>query len=102
MTEEEQKAIEELKSTTNLFNYVTVFEKDYLIESIKIVLNLMQKQQEEIENYKKILTSTHAQYLNERIEKEKQHEEQLEALNEGWKIELEKKNNKILEIQDKL
>lgn len=55
MTEEEEKAIEELESATNIFNYVVTYEKDYLIESIKVVLNLIQKLQEENKKKDKII-----------------------------------------------
>lgn len=110
MTEEEAKIIENFKK----FIKFKEDENDYLYESeefykddieqnelllkmLRAVLNIIQKLQEENKNYKRMLAEIHAQSLNNSISKKKKHEEQLEALNKGWEIELEKKD-KIIDL----
>ena len=50
-------------------------------------------------DYAEMLIKLNAQNLNNSIEQRKESNEQLEALHEGWKIELEKKDNKIKELE---
>ena len=50
-------------------------------------------------DYAEMLIKLNAQNLNNSIEQRKRSNEQLEALNEGWKIELEKKDNRIKELE---
>lgn len=118
MTEEEKKAIYSFNewieiSEKGRLDYFQIIDKD--IEDMRTVLNLIQKLQKEKEihikleqqykkeyldakeNYKRMLAEIHAQSLNNSIAEKKKHEEQLEALNEGWKIELEKKD-KIIDL----
>ena len=66
--------------------------------AIKTILNLLEKKDKEKE-YAEMLLKVNAQNLNNSIEQRKESNEQLEALHEGWKIELEKKDNKIKELE---
>ena len=50
-------------------------------------------------DYAEMLIKLNAQNLNNSIEQRKESNEQLEALHEGWKIELEKKDNRIKELE---
>ena len=104
MTEKEKKAIERIEDTIythngygiNHFKKITLYENG--IDDMQTILNLIQNLQEEKEKYKRMLAEIHAQSFNNSIAEKKKHEEQLEALNEGWKIELEKKDNIIDEM----
>ena len=50
-------------------------------------------------DYAEMLIKLNAQNLNNSIEQIKRSNEQVEALNEAWKIELEKKGNRIKELE---
>ena len=50
-------------------------------------------------DYAEMLIKLNAQNLNNSIEQRKESNEQLEALHEGWKIELEKTDNRIKELE---
>ena len=50
-------------------------------------------------DYAEMLIKLNVQNLNNSIEQRKESNEQLEALHEGWKIELEKKDNRIKELE---
>lgn len=56
---------------------------------------IIKTQQEEIERYKIQLAEVFANTVNSNLELKQKHEEELKALNLGWKAELEKKNTKI-------
>lgn len=108
MTEENNtiSKLENLLREIEKQDYIKIKYED-LTEMLKETINLMQKQQEGIEKKDKIidnliatLASTHAQYLNNNIVKEKKYKEQLEALNSGWKIVLEEKDKIIDRIYD--
>lgn len=106
MTNEEKKAIEKLKNTSKQCHnskecwkneecpdcYVEVED----IMAIDTVLNLLEKKDKE---YAELLIKVNAQNLNNSIEQRKESNEQLEALHEGWKIELEEKDNRIKELE---
>lgn len=53
MSEEEKKAIENLKEVVDLYNDECLITTDYDFKSIEILLNLIEKQQKEIEDLKK-------------------------------------------------
>ncbi len=53
MSEEEKKAIENLKEVVDLYNDECLITTDYDFKSIEIILNLIEKQQKEIEELKK-------------------------------------------------
>lgn len=52
MSEEEKKAIEHLNSFLNIPEYVWLKENELLMVNIKIALNLIEKQQKELEREK--------------------------------------------------
>lgn len=52
LSEEEKKAIENLKEVVNLYNDECLITTDYDFKSIEIILNLIEKQQKEIEELK--------------------------------------------------
>lgn len=54
MNEEEKKAIDELNSFKNIPNYVFLNEYELLMQSTRIVLNLIEKLQKENEELKEI------------------------------------------------
>ena len=54
MNEEEKKAIDELNSFKNIPNYVFLNEYELLMQSTRIVLNLVEKLQKENEELKEI------------------------------------------------
>lgn len=58
-----------------------------------------QADKEKIKEYAELLIKVNVQNLNNSIEQRKESNEQLEALHEGWKIELEKKDNRIKELE---
>ena len=53
MSEEEKKAIENLKEVVDLYNDECLITTDYDFKSIEILLNLIEKQEKEIEELKK-------------------------------------------------
>ena len=63
------------------------------------LLKERQADKEKIKEYAELLIKVNVQNLNNSIEQRKESNEQLEALHEGWKIELEKKDNKIKELE---
>lgn len=106
MTNEEKEAIEKLKNTSKQCHnskecwknekcpdcYVEVED----IMAIDTVLNLLEKKDKE---YAEMLIKLNAQNLNNSIELIKRSNEQVEALNDAWKIEWEKKDNRIKELE---
>ena len=63
------------------------------------LLKERQADKEKIKEYAELLIKVNVQNLNNSIEQRKESNEQLEALHEGWKIELEKKDNRIKELE---
>lgn len=105
MTNEEKKAIDKLKNGKKytLVEIIRVFKKEGIEnfritrkEYLETILNLLEKKDKE---YAELLIKVNAQNLNNSIEQRKESNEQLEALHEGWKIELEKKDNRIKELE---
>lgn len=72
------------------------------VKVLQTVLNLLEKKEEKIEEYKMLLAKMHGQFLNSDIKSNKKHREDLETLNEGWKLELEKKEKIIDLMSEKL
>lgn len=64
------------------------------------LLKERQADKEKIKEYAELLIKVNVQNLNNSIEQRKESNEQLEALHEGWKIELEKKDNRIKELYE--
>lgn len=63
------------------------------------LLKERQADKEKIKEYAELLIKVNVQNLNNSIEQRKESNEQLETLHEGWKIELEKKDNRIKELE---
>lgn len=77
------------------------FEYKYnrAIEDLVKLEKERQADKEKIKEYAELLIKVNVQNLNNSIEQRKESNEQLEALHEGWKIELEKKDNRIKELE---
>lgn len=89
MTEEEKQAIERLKSideTTEEYDG-NLFKADF-----ETVLNLIEKQQAEIEEYKEMYAVSVADRVNSAFEQKYKNDEDLEMLYKGCQIELEEKD----------
>ena len=119
MNEEEKKAIEYIRNTT--FNFLEhpfcntnkVQMNLYDFKKIETLLNLIEKQQKEIEEqkeekekYMKLSASSLARGLNESIRNKEKNKTELELLNEGWKQKIRDKikelEKELKSIQDKL
>ena len=114
MTKEQEEAIERCKKLTETehSNWIGITNQ----KAIETVLNMLkensaeiqQKNTElaeknaEIEKYKKLLVDNLAKELNNSIKAKEKANTDLEFLNLGWKIELEKKDKIIDLILDKL
>ena len=80
-------------------------EKDEeYIRKLKCEIDELEKERqadkEKIKEYAELLIKVNVQNLNNSIEQRKESNEQLEALHEGWKIELEKKDNRIKDLKE--
>ena len=103
---EEKKAIEmieiivaECKLENKRKGYEgTYYDDDTPIpyKEYEILLNFITKLQKENERNKKLLANNLASNLNESIKAKNKAENDLEDLNEGWKIEIEKKDKIII------
>ena len=114
MNEEELKAIEFLKE--NIKGFDDEFSNKIYSEAIerqRTILNLIEKQQKEIEEqkeekekYMKLSASSLARGLNESIRNKEKNKTELELLNEGWKQTIRDKikelEKELKSIQDKL
>ncbi len=83
MTKEQEKAIEGLKS-------LSPSESD-----IEIVLNMLKEKDKEIEELKQALARNIAKNFTSSMKESAKSKEDLEMLNKGWQIELEKKDKQI-------
>lgn len=63
------------------------------------VKDLIKRLEKKDKEYAEMLIKLNAQNLNNSIEQIKRSNEHVEALNEAWKIELEKKYNRIKELE---
>ena len=82
------KNYEESKCETGIYN------------QLKIEATALKKVLNELEKYKELYISALGHSLNNSIKQNNKHNNDLEALNEGWKIELEKKD-KIIDAMAK-
>ena len=102
MTDEEKQAIELLR-TIKRPTLATGFERQTnLLKSIKVVLNLIEKQQAEIEQLQKKLSKYSIQLVSSNWKQMHKHNEDLEMLYQGCQIELEKKDAIIDLIAEQL
>lgn len=70
--------------------------------NLHIMLNLIEKQQAEIEKYKEMYATSIATKVNEAFKQEHKNNEDLEMLYKGCQIELEEKDKYISKLENKL
>ena len=108
--EEAQKVLDELKEVRpekltgeakKIFEAIMKIadERDELLKERQADKEKIKKIKELEKDYAEMLIKLNAQNLNNSIEQIKRSNEQVEALNEAWKIELEKKGNRIKELE---
>lgn len=68
--------------------------------AIETVLNMLKEKDAEIEKYKKLLADNLAKELNNSIKAKEKADTDLDDLDKGWKVELEKKDKMIDLILD--
>ena len=101
MTKEQEEAISRLRKITNrqiLYGNkfgITIEGFRELQEDIETVLNMLKEKEAEIEKYKKLLVDNLAKELNNSIKAKEKANTDLEDLNIGWQLELEKKDKMI-------
>lgn len=116
MTKEQSEAIEYLEKQINYFKeqikFIEAVDCDYYdeeyelyknrIKQFETVLNMLKEKDAEIEKYKNLLASNLAKNLNDSIKAKEKANTDLDDLDKGWKVELEKKDKIIDLILDKL
>jgi len=101
MTKEQEEVINKLRKITNrqiLYGNkfgITIEGFRELQEDIETVLNMLKEKEAEIEKYKKLLVDNLAKELNNSIKAKEKANTDLEDLNIGWQLELEKKDKMI-------
>ena len=96
MTKEQEEAISRLRKITNrqiLYGNkfgITIEGFRELQEDIETVLNMLKEKEAEIEKYKKLLADNLARNLNDSIKAKEKADTDLDDLNKGWQVELEK------------
>lgn len=103
MTKEQEEAINFLELHTNFMGKldkgrcIRIPEENFTKtkESIKTVLNMLKEKEAEIEKYKKLLADNLAKELNNSIKAKEKADTDLDDLDKGWKVELEKKDKMI-------
>lgn len=101
MTKEQEEAISRLRKITNrqiLYGNkfgITIEGFKELQEDLETVLNMLKEKDAEIEKYKKLLADNLARELNNSIKAKEKADTDLEYLNIGWQLELEKKDKMI-------
>lgn len=103
MTKEQEDAIKFLELHTNFMGKldkgrcIRIPEENFTKtkESIKTVLNMLKEKDAEIEKYKKLLADNLAKELNNSIKAKEKADTDLDDLDKGWKVELEKKDKMI-------
>ena len=101
MTKEQEEAISRLRKITNrqiLYGNkfgITIEGFKELQEDLETVLNMLKEKEAEIEKYKKLLVDNLAKELNNSIKAKEKANTDLEYLNIGWQLELEKKDKMI-------
>ena len=64
-------------------------------EKMKTILNMLKEKDAEIEKYKKLLADNLVKGLNDSIKAKEKADTDLDDLDKGWKVELEKKDKMI-------
>ena len=100
----EQEAIEIMRHWIDYEkqNKDKINKADELIDIQETVLNMLKEKEAEIEKYKKLLADNLARNLNDSIKAKEKADTDLDDLNKGWQLELEKKDKIIDLILDKL
>ena len=93
--DEQEKAIENLENLSEYGLCYTITEK--IQEDIKTVLNMLKEKDAEIEKLKQALARNIAKNFTSIMKESAKSKEDLEMLNAGWQIELEKKD-KIIDL----
>ena len=91
MTKEQEEAIEYLKESVVIYkNTIPKISK-----AIETVLNMLKEKDKEIEELKQALARNIAKNFTSSMKESAKSKEDLEMLNKGWQIELEKKDKQI-------
>lgn len=92
----EQEVIENLTDLLKQRNEKQVQITTYdLFENIETVLNMLKEKDKEIEELKQALARNIAKNFTSSMKESAKSKEDLEMLNKGWQIELEKKDKQI-------
>ena len=88
----EQEAIETMRHWIDYEkqNKDKINKADELIDIQETVLNMLKEKDAEIEKYKKLLADNLAKELNNSIKAKEKADTDLDDLNKGWQVELEK------------
>ena len=99
MIKEQDKAIKRCNKLieTEHSNWIGITNQ----KAIETVLNMLKEKEAEIEKYKKLLADNLAKNLNDSIKAKEKANTDLDDLDKGWKVELEKKDKMIDLILDK-
>ncbi len=101
MAKEQEEAISRLRKITNrqiLYGNklgITIEGFKELQEDLETVLNMLKEKDAEIEKYKKLLADNLARNLNDSIKAKEKADTDIDDLNKGWQVELEKKDKMI-------
>lgn len=93
--EQEEIIIEELEQLIEKTSFLREEEFYTLftiheVQNIASLLNMLKEKEAEIEKYKKLLTDNLARNLNDSIKAKEKADTDLDDLNKGWQVELEK------------
>lgn len=99
MIKEQDKAIKRCNKLieTEHSNWIGITNQ----KAIETVLNMLKEKEAEIEKYKKLLADNLAKNLNDSIKAKEKADTDLDDLDKGWKVELDKKDKMIDLILDK-
>lgn len=98
MIKEQDKAIKRCNKLieTEHSNWIGITNQ----KAIETVLNMLKEKEAEIEKYKKLLVDNLAKNLNDSIKAKEKANTDLEDLNIGWQLELDKKD-KMIDLRNK-
>ena len=95
MTKEQEEAIEMLEKFITEHKLFNIKHTDGLEDNIETVLNMLKEKDSEIERLEQTLTRNIARNVTASMKESAKSKEDLEMLNKGWQIELEKKDKQI-------
>lgn len=98
MTNEQDKAIERCNNLIRKEHSSWIGISNQ--KAIEKLLNMLKEKDTEIEKYKNLLASNLAKNLNDSIKAKHKADTDLEDLNEGWKLELKKKEEELEMYKD--